>query len=95
MPSTRRLSKKSFGSRVLDTLLTLLSGRLPAALQFQVSLKQEGSASLAMWWSLAAHPFEVASPAACNLRYHTVGMVAAVRDCFFLRLVSVSKIINI
>jgi len=26
-----------------------LSGRRPAALQFQVSLKQEGSASLAMW----------------------------------------------
>jgi len=26
-----------------------MSGRLPAALQFQVSLKQEGSASLATW----------------------------------------------
>jgi len=41
--------RKSFGSRILDTLPTLLSGRLPAALQFQVSLKQEGSASLATW----------------------------------------------
>jgi len=27
----------------------ILSGRLPAVLQFQVSLKQEGSASLAAW----------------------------------------------
>jgi len=40
------LSEKSFGSRILDTVPT---GRPLAALQFQVSLKQEGSASLATW----------------------------------------------
>jgi len=44
---THGLSEKSFGSRIPDTLSTLLSGRLPAALQFQVSLKQDGSTSLA------------------------------------------------
>ena len=49
MSLTHGLSEKSFGSRIPDTLPTLLSGRLPAAIQFQVSLKQEGSASLAMW----------------------------------------------
>jgi len=43
-------SEKSFGSRKLDTLPTPLPGRPPAALQFQVSLKQEGSASLATWY---------------------------------------------
>jgi len=43
------VSEKSFESRILDTLPTLLSGRLPAALQFQVSLKQDGSTSLATW----------------------------------------------
>jgi len=35
------------GSHILDTLPMLLSGRLPAALEFQVSLKQEDCASLA------------------------------------------------
>jgi len=49
MPLTHGLSEKSCGSRILDTFLMLLSGRLPAALQFQVSLKQEGSISLDMW----------------------------------------------
>jgi len=49
MPLTHGLSGKSFGSRKLDTLPTLLSGRQQAAFQFQVSLKQEGSASLAIW----------------------------------------------
>jgi len=47
MPLTHGLSEKSFGSHILDTLPTLLSGRLPVAPQLQVSLKQEGSASLA------------------------------------------------
>jgi len=32
---------------------------------------------------MAACPFEVASSAACNLRYYTVGIAAAVRDCLF------------
>jgi len=41
MPLTHGLSKKSFGSLILDMLPVLLSGRLLAALQFQVSLKQE------------------------------------------------------
>jgi len=52
MPLTNGLSKKSFGSRILasqHTLPTLRSKRLLAALQFQVSLKQEGCASLATW----------------------------------------------
>jgi len=44
-----RLSEKSFGSRIPDTLSTLPSARLPAVLQFPVSLKQEVSASLATW----------------------------------------------
>ena len=44
---THGLSEKSFGSRIPDTLSTLLSERLPVVLQFQVSLKQEGSTSLA------------------------------------------------
>jgi len=35
------------GSHILDTLPMLLSGRLPAALEFQVSLKQEDCDSLA------------------------------------------------
>jgi len=48
MPLTHGLSEKSFGSCILDTLPTLLSGRLLAALQFQASLKQECSASFAM-----------------------------------------------
>ena len=39
--------KKSFRSRISDTLPTLLSRRLPAALQFVLLLKQDGSASLA------------------------------------------------
>jgi len=41
---THGLCEKSFGSHISDTLPMLLSGRLPA-----VSLKQEGSASLATW----------------------------------------------
>jgi len=49
MPLTHGVSEKSFGSRMPDTLPTLLLGRLPAAHQFQVSLKQEGSASLVTW----------------------------------------------
>jgi len=49
MPLSHGLSEKSFGPRILDTVPTLLSGTLPAALRFQVSLKQAGSASLAMW----------------------------------------------
>ena len=49
MPLTHGLSEKFFGSHILDTSPMLLSGRLPAALQFQVSLKQEVSASLATW----------------------------------------------
>jgi len=36
MPLAHGFSEKSFGSRILDTLPTLLPGRLPAALQFQV-----------------------------------------------------------
>jgi len=35
MPLTHGLSEKSFGSRILDTLPTTLSGRLSAALQFK------------------------------------------------------------
>jgi len=46
MPLTHGLSEKSFAFHILSTLPTLLSGRLSAALQFQVSLKQEGPASL-------------------------------------------------
>ena len=42
------VSETSFGSRILDMLPTLV-GRLPAALQFQVSLNQEGCTSLATW----------------------------------------------
>ena len=49
MPLTHGVSKKSFGSRIRDTLPMPLSGRLLVAHQFQVSLKQEGSASLATW----------------------------------------------
>ena len=49
MPMTQGLSEKSFVSCILDTLPTVLSGRPPAALQFQVSLKQDVSASSAMW----------------------------------------------
>jgi len=49
MPLTHGLSEKSFRSRIIDTLPMLLSGRLPPAIQFQVSLEQEGSASLATW----------------------------------------------
>jgi len=42
-------------------------------------------AALRRRWSiagLAAHPFEVASLAACKLRYYTVGMAATLRHCF-------------
>jgi len=49
LPLTHGVSEKSFGSRIPYTLPTLLSRRLPAALQFPVSLKQEGSAPLATW----------------------------------------------
>jgi len=53
MPLTHGLSEKSSGSHIglglLDTLPAFLSGRLPTGLQFQVSLKQEDSASLATW----------------------------------------------
>jgi len=51
MPLTHGVSEKSSGAHIglLDTLPTLLSGRLRTGLQFQVSLKQEGSASLATW----------------------------------------------
>jgi len=49
MPFLHSLSEKSFGSHIPDTLPMLLSGRLSAALQFPVSLKQDGSVSLATW----------------------------------------------
>jgi len=53
MPLTHGLSEKSFGFRILDTLPMILSGILPTALQFEVSLKktlkQERSTSLATW----------------------------------------------
>jgi len=49
MPLTHGHSKKYLGSHMLATLPTLLSGRLLAALHFPVSLKQDGSASLATW----------------------------------------------
>jgi len=43
------VSPKNPSDPILDGLPTLRSGRIPAALQFQVSLKQEGSASLATY----------------------------------------------
>jgi len=47
---TWSLWKKSFGSRILNMLPMLLSRRLPAALQFPVSWKQDVCASLATWY---------------------------------------------
>jgi len=52
------------GSHILDTLPMLLSGRLPAALEFQVSLKQEDCDSLArsdsrkIFTKLSVHRFD-------------------------------------
>jgi len=45
LPNIRGLSEKCLESRILDMLPMLLSGRLLAALRFQVTLKQDGCAS--------------------------------------------------
>jgi len=49
IPLTHGLSEKSFVSHIPDTLPMLLSGRVPAALQFPVSLRQDSSACLDTW----------------------------------------------
>jgi len=49
MPLIHGHSEKSFGSCIPDTLPMLLSGRLPAALQFLLLLKQDSAGSLSTW----------------------------------------------
>jgi len=49
VPSEIRAKRDSGSCGFMAAAPTLPSGRLPAALQFPVSLKQDGSTSLATW----------------------------------------------